>query len=127
MKAIQCVFQRYEKKYMMNQLQYQKLMKLIAPHMQLDEYGKHTISNIYYDTNQFELIRTSLEKPVYKEKLRLRSYGIASDQGPAFLELKKKVQGIVYKRRECMPYAEVMQYLNGDYIKEKTQILKEID
>lgn len=67
--------------------------------MTKDEYGKHTISNIYFDTGNFELIRHSIEKPVYKEKLRLRAYGQVTEKSRVFVELKKKYDGIVYKRR----------------------------
>ena len=67
--------------------------------MTKDEYGKHTISNIYFDTGNFEPIRHSIEKPVYKEKLRLRAYGQVTEKSRVFVELKKKYDGIVYKRR----------------------------
>ena len=68
-----------------------------------DEYGESTICNIYYDTADYRLIRASLEKPAYKEKLRLRSYGVTEPGGKVFLELKKKYKGIVYKRRITLP------------------------
>lgn len=126
MKAVQCTFQRYEKKYVVRKEQYEQLVKLMEPYMELDEYGRHTICNIYYDTQSYELIRTSLEKPAYKEKLRLRSYGIPTDESQVFLELKKKVQGIVYKRRIAMPYREVEPFLLGKEPEVKTQIHKEI-
>ena len=58
--------------------------------MEQDEYGKHTISNIYFDTDEYDLIRKSLEKPIYKEKLRLRAYGIPSENSDTFIEIKKK-------------------------------------
>ena len=68
-----------------------------------DEHGESTICNIYYDTADYRLIRASLEKPAYKEKLRLRSYGVTEPGGEVFLELKKKYKGIVYKRRITLP------------------------
>lgn len=127
MKAVQCIFQRYEKKYLLSAVQYKQLLSRMIPYMELDEYGKHTICNVYYDTENYELIRTSLEKPCYKEKLRLRSYGIPKQDTPVFLELKKKVQGIVYKRRVCMSYQQAQSYLKREYIPQKSQILREID
>lgn len=127
MKKMQCVFQRYEKKYVMTKTQYDGLLEKIAPYMELDAYGKHTICNIYYDTESYELIRTSIEKPSYKEKLRIRSYGVADKDSNVFLELKKKVNGIVYKRRVCMNYQDAMKYLESRYVPVKSQILKEID
>lgn len=69
-------FKRVEKKYLLSEDKYNRLLERLEPYMQLDEYGLHTICNIYYDTPDYDLIRTSIDKPVYKEKLRLRSYGI---------------------------------------------------
>ena len=73
------------------------------PYMQIDHYGRTTIRNIYFDTDTFRLIRRSLEKPAYKEKLRVRSYGTADPEDEVFVELKKKYDGIVYKRRLTLP------------------------
>lgn len=98
-KAVQFSFQRYEKKYFCTPAQYCALRERLAPYMQEDAYGKTAICNIYYDTPDWRLIRASIEKPLYKEKLRVRSYGTPSPEGPVFLELKKKFDGIVYKRR----------------------------
>lgn len=94
-----------------------------------DKFGESTINNIYFDTPDFRLIRASIEKPtVYKEKLRLRCYGSVTDSTPAFVELKKKYKGIVYKRRIDMPYGEAMAYLTGKASPcKQTQITKEID
>lgn len=96
---IQSCFQRYEKKYCLTAKQQAALLHGMAPYMKEDAYGRYTISNIYYDTDQFRLIRTSLEKPIYKEKLRVRSYGVPKDRDKVFVELKKKYDGVVYKRR----------------------------
>ena len=68
-------FKRYEKKYMLNDQQYHAFKNAIAPYTKADEFDKYTICNIYYDTDNYEIIRRSIEKPVYKEKLRVRSYG----------------------------------------------------
>lgn len=128
MKKIQYVFQRYEKKYLLNKKQYERLCEMIKPYMQEDTYGKHTICNLYYDTDQFDLIRASIDKPPYKEKLRLRSYGVPKMEDTVFLELKKKVQGIVYKRRISMSCQKALSFINSSQeIKNKDQIMKEID
>lgn len=128
MKKIQHVFQRYEKKYLLRKEQYEHLCEIMKPYMQADAYGKHTICNIYYDTNQYDLIRTSIDKPPYKEKLRIRSYGVPTMEDTVFLEIKKKVQGVVYKRRVSMPYQEALAYVEQQHqMKPKSQILKEID
>lgn len=96
---IQSCFERYEKKYLLTSEQQQFLLNRMEPFMQRDRYGEYTICSIYYDTPDWRLIRSSLEKPIYKEKLRVRSYGVPADDGAAFVELKKKFDGVVYKRR----------------------------
>ena len=121
-------FQRFETKYLLEDFQYRALRERLEGMAQVDEYGKTSILNIYYDTPNFNLIRTSLEKPVYKEKLRLRSYGIPEDDTRAFIEIKKKFKGIVYKRRIGMDYSDALKYLNeGAPVKKESQISHEID
>lgn len=122
-------FKRTEKKYLMSPETYERLREALDPYMQVDEYGLHTICNIYYDTEHYDLIRTSLDKPIYKEKLRLRSYGIPNDDSKVFIEIKKKYKGVVYKRRIMLPHSQAAAYLNeGIYPSHKdSQILHEID
>lgn len=122
------VFQRIEVKYLLSDRQYTELLKRLENMAAIDSYGKTSILNIYFDTPDFKLIERSLEKPVYKEKLRLRTYGIATDETNAFIEIKKKYKGVVYKRRINMPYKEAMDYLTRDKeLKERSQISDEID
>ena len=124
----QDIFKRVEVKYLLNEEQYEEMMKRLEPYMQIDEYGLSTISSIYYDTDTYDVARKSMEKPVYKEKLRLRVYGEVKDDSTAFLELKKKYKGVVYKRRISLPYKEAEDYLvRGIYPKKDSQILREID
>lgn len=106
-------FRRLEKKYLLKSEQYDGLMKAIADRIRPDEYGESTVCNIYYDTSDFELIRNSIEKPVYKEKLRLRSYGIPTMDSVVFLEIKKKYKKVVYKRRAAMTLSQAEEYLSG--------------
>lgn len=96
-------FERWELKYRITDAQRAALEAAFGTQMIPDEYGESTICNIYYDTADYRLIRASLEKPAYKEKLRLRSYGVTEPGGEVFLELKKKYKGIVYKRRITLP------------------------
>ena len=120
-------FQRYEKKYMLTRKQCTALMKCLTGWLQPDQYGSYTISNIYYDTDNFDLIRMSIEKPVYKEKLRMRCYGSPEAGNPVFLELKKKYDGVVYKRRAELSYDDAKQFMAGIPCGEgDTQIMKEI-
>lgn len=106
-------FKRVEKKFLLSQEQYDGIMAAIADRIRPDEYGESTICNIYYDTPDFELIRNSIEKPVYKEKLRLRSYGIPTMDSTVFLEIKKKYKKVVYKRRSAMTLRQAETYLAG--------------
>ncbi|MEG1501294.1 MAG: VTC domain-containing protein, partial [Clostridiales bacterium] len=107
----QSVFNRYEKKYLLDDFRYRELLKKLQGLMKPGQYGQYTICNIYYDTADDELIRTSIEKPVYKEKLRLRSYGIPALEDKVYLEIKKKYQGIVNKRRISLPLSDAYTYL----------------
>lgn len=121
-------FKRYEKKYILNKKQYALFIENTKPYITEDAYGLHTICNLYLDTENFQLIRTSIEKPVYKEKIRLRSYGVPHFNDNVFLELKKKYKGIVYKRRISLPLNEAMDYINFKKPpKNQCQIFKEID
>lgn len=97
--ALQFSFKRYEKKYFLTHTQKSKLLEEIKYRITPDEYADYTICNIYYDTDDYALIRRSIEKPVYKEKLRVRSYGVPEYDGMVFAEIKKKYDGVVYKRR----------------------------
>lgn len=121
-------FQRVEKKYLISRETYCDFLKETEKYIQLDEFGLHTICNIYFDTEHYDLIRTSIEKPVYKEKLRLRSYGIPGENDEVYLELKKKWKGIVYKRRISLTLKEAEDYLERGIIPDKKeQIFNEID
>ena len=122
-------FKRREMKFLLDEEQYRAILSGIAPYMTEDEFGLHTISNIYLDNRNDDLIRRSLGKPVYKEKLRLRAYGKKAEDGNvAFLEIKKKFRGITYKRRLDMTYRELYDYITfGTVPKTRGQIFEEID
>lgn len=105
------VFERVERKFLLTPGQYAGLMRTLPEYMQADQYGESTILSLYLDTEDSLLIRRSLEKPVYKEKLRLRSYGVPGGTDNVFLEVKKKVRGVVYKRRICLPLDRAMACL----------------
>ncbi len=126
--AFQTVFKRYELKYMLTLDQKQKVLAAISPYMKLDKYGRTTIRNLYYDTNTYLLIRRSIERPVYKEKLRIRSYSKAEADSTVFVELKKKYKHIVYKRRISISNKKATEWLSGEKHPDKhTQIANEID
>lgn len=126
--AYQAVFERYEMKYMITSQQKERILAAMEPYMALDQYGRTTIRNIYYDTEDYRLIRRSIEKPAYKEKLRIRSYCQATPESKVFIELKKKFQKVVYKRRLTMPEAQAMQWMRAEENSGlDSQISKEID
>lgn len=127
-KTIQRSFKRYEKKYMLSYKQYEDFISGMEEYMEADIYGKTTNCNIYYDTDNWDLIRKSIEKPVYKEKLRVRSYGVPKVGDEVFIELKKKYAGIVYKRRITMNVELSERYLlEYDDLSQGTQIGNEIE
>lgn len=134
------VFNRYEKKYMLTKEQYERVTDAMSLRMVPDKYNEdkefYQISNIYYDTWDDRLIRASIEKPVYKEKLRMRSYGVPQLSDRVFVEIKKKYNGVVNKRRTSMMLSDAYGYLDGyisidgvmeDYPDINIQVLREID
>lgn len=122
----QMTFQRYEFKYLMDFRQMQAVLAAMAPHMVPDEYSHGSIRNLYLDTPDYRLIRRSLEKPIYKEKLRVRSYGQAGEHEPVFVELKKKYFSVVYKRRISIPQDEAMACIDGRQPWHDSQIGREL-
>ncbi len=125
---VQMTFKRYELKYLLTLAQKEKILNAMAPYMSLDTYGRTTVRNIYYDTDSFLLIRRSIEKPVYKEKLRLRSYAQAGEDTPIFVELKKKYDSVVYKRRLSLPQKDAFAWLSRNVSSpSNSQIAREID
>lgn len=126
--AAQTVFKRYELKYMLTLEQKAKVLCAMQPYMQLDKYGRTTIRNIYFDTDSYLLVRRSIEKPAYKEKLRIRSYHRAEPDDVVFVELKKKYKHVVYKRRVSLPEEEAMEWVSREHhCHMDTQISGEID
>lgn len=130
------VFNRHEQKYFLDAETFQKVLAVMDTHMQADKYNidhkPYTISNIYFDTDDDYLIRTSLAKPKYKEKLRLRSYGVPNADSKVFLEIKKKFNGIVNKRRTVLTLSEAYDFVSSgkspvpkEYMNK--QVLKEIE
>lgn len=130
------VFNRYEIKYLMDSETCQKVQQQLVEYMELDEYNKnhpfYTICNIYYDTDDNQLIRHSLSKPKYKEKLRLRGYGVPNLEDKVYLEIKKKVNGLVNKRRTKLVLSEAYEFAETRVKPElksymNRQVLNEID
>lgn len=109
------VFNRYENKYLFDNASYHKLYNDLLEYMELDEYNKqhefYSITNLYFDTAHDSLIRSSLAKPKYKEKLRLRAYGIPNQDTKVYLEIKKKVFGLVNKRRTSLKLNEAYDFV----------------
>ena len=123
----QMIFKRYEIKYMLTSEQRQYLQDVMQLYMKLDEFGHSVIRNIYFDTDNYRLVRRSMEKPVYKEKLRMRSYQSAGQRDSVFLELKKKYESVVYKRRILLPQQEGFWMVqHPEKIQADSQIKKEI-
>ena len=122
----QMTFQLYEFKYLMDYSHLKALLTAKDPHMVPDEYSHSSIQNLYLDTPNYRLIRRSLEKPIYKEKLRVRSYGQAGEHDPVFMELKKKYLSVVYKRRISIPQDQAMACIDGRRPWQNSQIGREL-
>lgn len=129
------VFNRYENKYLIDSKAFYALYNRLLEYMELDEYNKndkfYSISNIYYDTEHDSLIRNSLAKPKYREKLRIRAYGIPEQDAKVYLELKKKVFGLVNKRRTALKLNEAYHFAGTGAVPElkdymNKQVIQEI-
>ena len=121
------IFKRKEKKYMLTEAQYKEFVERIKDHMKDSEFAPSTVCSLYYDTDDFELINKSIEKPVYKEKFRLRCYDVPNEDSRIFAEIKKKYDGTVYKRRIAASYKEMKAFLEeGKELPTDKQIQNEI-
>lgn len=129
------VFSRFEVKYAINTAKKDILIAALQEYMVADKYNvggnPYTICNIYYDTDDNYLIQKSVSKPVYKEKLRLRGYGVPNPGDLVFLEIKKKYKGVVNKRRTRLELEEAMRFtLSGEIPEQKpyinSQVMNEI-
>ena len=119
---IQKVFKRYEMKYLLNPQQKEKMLQAMEPYMSLDQYGRTTIRNLYFDTDTYRLVRHSIEKPAYKEKLRIRSYSQSRPDSTVFVELKKKYKKMLAQmaERDFQMRCYMMKYMqyNTDQMKQ---------
>lgn len=124
----QNIFKRHEMKYLLNRQEKERMMETLKNYMRPDHYGHACIRNIYFDTDTFRLIRRSIEKPAYKEKLRIRSYQTAGPDDTVFVELKKKYQSIVYKRRIAIKEQAAREcFQTGTPLPIRSQIADEIN
>ena len=129
MKKFKNTFKRVETKYLLTQAQYHFIQEAMRTHMRPDQFSESQIANIYYDTPNYYLIRQSLEKPTFKEKLRVRSYvAEPTSQDTVYIELKKKVNKVVYKRRLQSSVENAVAYLEGNHdVIQASQIKDEIN
>lgn len=125
---VQQVFRRTEIKYIITEEKYRKLMDLIEPYLVKDKYFKGTNCSVYYDDDNRYLAIHSLEKPFYKEKIRLRSYGVPKLDDTVFLEIKKKYKGIGSKRRIPVKLKDFYHYeKTGELETDHANIKQELD
>lgn len=122
----QLTFQRYEYKYLLTLSQQQVLLNAMEGNMVPDVYSHSSIRNLYLDTPDFRLIRRSLERPVYKEKIRVRSYDRAAKTDKVFVELKKKYRSVVYKRRISISQKQALDCIAGRQSWPDSQIGREL-
>ena len=127
----QTVFHRIETKYVLSREQMSELLEIIEPNLKHDKYFKETNLSIYFDTDEKWLGIHSLEKPLYKEKIRVRSYGVPKTlDETVFVEIKKKFDGMGYKRRIEMKLADFYEFLRNPktekFYSNNRQIEKEV-
>ena len=115
------VKKRYELKYVLNNTQLEFLKAKLQGHMNVDQYGLTSIASIYFDTPNNIMLNHSIEKPEFKEKIRLRSYGLANKDSTLYLEIKRKVEGVVYKRRIALTEEEANLLINKGKSTQKGQ------
>ena len=120
-------FRRVEIKYLLDEDQYQSLKKELDTYIKPDIYPNSVICNIYFDNDDYELINKSIDKPIYKEKVRLRSYNIPNKDSVVFLEIKKKYEGIVGKRRIAAKLEDINNYLYNNAELKDSVNYREID
>lgn len=121
------IFERQEKKYLLTDAQREAFLQRIRPYVEEDEHGAYTLTNLYFDDASFSNIRRSMEKPVFKEKMRLRGYGTPAPEDTVYWELKKKYKKVGYKRRiETTPCA-MAAYLKGKGTLPDSQSARELD
>lgn len=128
MSSFKTIFSRYEKKYIITKDDMERLLEAIGNRFTPDEFGESLVCNIYFDTPDYRLIRASIEKSAFKEKIRIRSYGIPTPDSRAFVEIKRKYKGVVYKRRVGMTYNEAVDLLcRNKRIERDSQIMREVE
>ena len=110
------VISRYEVKYCISFDTYHNLMNSINEYLVRDKYYYETIYNLYFDNDYFELINNSIDKPIYKEKIRLRSYSKVNNDTKVFLEIKKKYNNNSNKRRVVISYQDYLNYIKSGII-----------
>jgi len=124
---VESIFKRHEAKYLITEAQATALMPTLSRHMVRGKFDAYLVQNLYYDTENWDVVRRSIEKPVYKEKMRLRCYGLPEPESKLFLELKKKYKGIVYKRRIGFPGTKLSASGLQDFVAgENSQISREL-
>lgn len=120
-------FERFEEKYLLTEEKLQRLLERLGDRIQMDSYGRHTIGNIYFDNDNYDIIQYSLTRPMYKEKFRLRCYGVPDNNSKVYAELKKKYNHIVYKRRFAATMPQIEDFIDaGISVEGNEQIQKEI-
>lgn len=128
MNETKLTFKRYEKKYLLTPDDYARIRARLDAYIEPDEFFSSTVCSVYYDTSDYEFIRRSIDAPVYKEKLRLRSYNVPRGDDAVFIELKRKFKGLVYKRRVMLPADEARRCLAGELtLPGNSQIMRELD
>lgn len=122
---------RYENKYVITDKKKDIILPSLLRYMEFDKYcvgdKDYPIYSLYFDTKNNDVVRRSVQKPYYKEKLRLRSYKLnPNDNDTVFLEIKKKIGGIVNKRRVVLTYKQAVNFIKYGKVPQLSGIQKQI-
>lgn len=115
-RSVLCSFKRYERKYLVSKSKAQDFLSLVSDRLSFDAFcvggRKYRIYNIYFDTDDFAVIRESVSKPAFKEKARFRAYDNYAETGMGFLEIKRKIRGVVVKRRIALSEPDALRFVS---------------
>lgn len=132
-RSVLCSFKRYERKYLIDKATAQSFLSLISSRLSYDAFcvggKKYRIYNIYFDTDDFAIIRESVSKPAFKEKARFRAYDNYAETGKGFLEIKRKINGVVVKRRIALSEPDAIDFVKSGILPHdaECQMSRELD
>lgn len=112
-------FNRYEIKYLLDELKIPALRDELAARMGTDPFsprGGYPVTSLYYDTADLRFYWEKIEGLRFRRKLRMRLYGApadCTDETSVQIEIKQRVNRVTQKRRIALPYGQARRWLDG--------------